>query len=301
MMTSNLDGMATIKTIKATAPKSANMPNEDSVHCLNSLIAVSDGAGGCGNFSDRWSKYITEHIPSSPITNFESLIDWYEPIACDFYDWADAEADKIGGPGALKFYEEGSCATLASVWINVDQASWVTYGDSVVFVYDQKSGVLKHSPISLLDFAESPFLLNCNEVSLVESAANFGSFDISDTSIVFAASDALSHYLIATYYAEHHDEYSKDLKNSLDANTYNSNAVSAIISKNENFAFALEKIVRASEEGLFSMLVNQLQNEGVLANDDFSFVAVYKGCSKVETDSKIKLPRKLKKKLRKNR
>lgn len=290
-----------MRSYKATAPKSASMPNEDSVYCSESLIAVSDGAGGCGNYSDKWSRYIVDHLPSSPIQTFRDLLEWYEPVACDFYDWADTESERNGGPGALKFYEEGSCATIASIWMNGGKASWLAYGDSVVFAYDRETGVLQHSPISLLDFAEPPFLLNCNEVSLVESASKIGSFHVSRSTALFVASDALSHYLIATYYAEHFEEYAEQLKSALDANTYNSNAVSMILNKRESFDTALNRIIQAAEEGIFSMLTTQLQKEGVLVNDDFSFAIALNDDTSAKVDRNGKLIRKLKKKLRKQK
>ena len=37
-----------------TIEKEWNIPNEDAVIAKDSLIAVSDGAGGGGVFADRW-------------------------------------------------------------------------------------------------------------------------------------------------------------------------------------------------------------------------------------------------------
>ena len=53
-----------------------------------------------------------------------------------------------------KFYNEGSCATVAAAWqTNDDECRWIAYGDSVVSHYNRHTGLLEHSFPRLADFS----------------------------------------------------------------------------------------------------------------------------------------------------
>ena len=41
--------------------------NEDAAIARDNMIAVSDGAGGGGLFAERWSRYLLDNLPESPI------------------------------------------------------------------------------------------------------------------------------------------------------------------------------------------------------------------------------------------
>ena len=66
--------MSDFKTLKKFTD---NIPNEDSCHVQDDMIAISDGAGGCGVFASDWSKYLVEQISlrsnENPIVNFEEF------------------------------------------------------------------------------------------------------------------------------------------------------------------------------------------------------------------------------------
>ena len=51
-----------------TIAKENGIPNEDAVIAKDSLIAVSDGAGGGGVFADQWSKYLVDKLPKLLLT-----------------------------------------------------------------------------------------------------------------------------------------------------------------------------------------------------------------------------------------
>ena len=54
--------------------------NEDAVIARENIIAVSDGAGGGGLFAARWSKYLLNHLPSTPISSADELDAWIRYI-----------------------------------------------------------------------------------------------------------------------------------------------------------------------------------------------------------------------------
>ena len=117
-----------------------NIPNEDSFCKSDNLIAVSDGAGGCGLFAREWSKYLIRHIPKKRvITCFAEFDKWVDGIWEAFYNEYEAVAKAGDGIFLSKFYNEGSCATVAAAWrVSDSECRWVAYGDSVVFHYNRR-------------------------------------------------------------------------------------------------------------------------------------------------------------------
>ena len=111
--------------------------NEDSFWQSERCVAVSDGAGGCGLFANKWSEYLIEKLPKDqPITTFSELDAWVDGIWESFYDEHEEEAKEADGILLNKFYNEGSCATIASAWFTKHgECRWMAYGDSVVFHY----------------------------------------------------------------------------------------------------------------------------------------------------------------------
>lgn len=111
-----------------------NIPNEDSFCKSDNLIAVSDGASGCGLFVREWSKYLLRHIPRKrAITSFVEFDAWVDGIWEAFYNEYEAVAKVGDGIFLNKFYNEGACATVAAAWrVSDEECRWVVYGDSVV-------------------------------------------------------------------------------------------------------------------------------------------------------------------------
>ena len=138
-----------------TIPKEWDIPNEDAVIAREDAIAVSDGAGGGGVFADLWSKYLVEHLPEKPIKSYQAFDKWIDSIWEPFYNDCEKKAKKEGGMLLNKFYDEGSFATLVAVW---KTGEWISYGDSVAFCYNCKSGILQHSFTRLVDFNNPPYL-----------------------------------------------------------------------------------------------------------------------------------------------
>lgn len=248
--------------------------NEDAALARAGMIAVSDGAGGGGVFAERWSQYLLDHLPDTPIRQAEELDNWINEIWEPFYNQCEADAQQLGGLLLDKFYDEGSFATLAAVWKTVDgECFWISFGDSVAFHYNQRSKLLEHSFGKIGDFDQPPYLINCKD-ELNPTGFRCGTFKTDSNSIVFAASDALAHYVLMMYEVAHRNRFAEEL-----------NEAEAHHSKNENYikqakAFpprsferdVLQKLQHSTgHKANFVRHLQGLIHKGVLAHDDYSF------------------------------
>ena len=247
--------------------------NEDAVIARKELIAVCDGAGGGGVFAERWSQYLVDHLPDKPIKNYKAFDKWIDGIWEPFYNDCEEEAKKIGGLFLNKFYDEGSFATLVAVW---KDDIWISYGDSVVFCYNQKTKELQHSFTRLADFNNPPYLINCKD-PLNEDGFRNGKFNVDKNSIVFAASDTLAHYILMMYEVANRAMFADELHEAIDAQTKNSNFVKAAMTLN-NIDFEKDVVVKLMNCSTWPFLQNHikgLKKKGLIGHDDYSFVILY--------------------------
>lgn len=246
--------------------------NEDAIKNSPELIAVSDGAGGGGIFADKWSQYLLQNIPDSPFSSFECMDKWLDSIWEEFYKQYEKEAQQLESIELLKFYDEGSFATLAAIWIKDDTGGdWMTYGDSAVFCYNIQTKELKTSIENLTNFNNPPFLISCSE-PLESTGFKSGVFKNIQGCILFCASDALAHYILASYFAS----YSKDkisMEEAISVKSKNSNYIKAIL-QYERLDFekeVLHKLIRCSKnKANFNKHMEKLQRDGKIAIDDYS-------------------------------
>ena len=146
---------------------------------------------------------------------------WIEDIWETFYNDCEESAKQEGGMLLDKFYDEGSFATLAAIWKeNNETFRWFTYGDSVVFHYNRNTKILEHSFTNLADFTQPPYLINCKD-ELNPLGFKSGTFQTNDCSILFAATDALSHYILMMYEVSQKDEYKMELQNAINNHSKN--------------------------------------------------------------------------------
>ena len=242
--------------------------NEDAAKATEKWIAVSDGAGGGGVFADLWSKYLVDHLPDEPITDYQAFDAWIDSIWEPFYNDCEEKAKQEGGMLLNKFYDEGSFATLVAVW---GDGRWISYGDSVAFCYDKKTGVLQHTFGRIVDFNNPPYLINCKDPS-DEKGFKCGKFKMDNDCIVFAASDALAHYILMMYEVAQREKYAEELQEAIDAQTKNSNFINTAM-RLRKIDFA-EKVIRKLEnckyENLFSSHIGGLKRWGFIGHDDYS-------------------------------
>lgn len=249
--------------------------NEDAAIALDSMVAVSDGAGGGGVYAERWSAYLVSHLPETPIVTFEELDSWIEQIWEPFYNDCEESAKLEGGMLLDKFYDEGSFATLAAIWkLDNDTYRWISYGDSVVFHYDKTSGKLEHSFTELADFNAPPYLINCKD-ELNPKGFRSGIFKSCGNSIIFAASDTLSHYILMMYEVFENEGYKEELLEAINARSKNSafikNAMN--IKKLDFEKEVLNKLMNCRNWLNMKRHINSLAKRGLIGFDDYSFVA----------------------------
>ncbi len=245
-----------------------NLVNEDAAIANDRMIAVSDGAGGGGVFADLWSKYLVEHLPDKPISDYQAFDKWIDGIWEPFYNDCEEKAKTEGGMLLNKFYDEGSFATLVAVWRN---GQWISYGDSVAFCYDRKTGKLQHSFGRIVDFNHPPYLVNCKDPS-DEKGFKFGRFEMNDDCIIFAASDALAHYILMMYELAHKDWFAEELQEATDAQTKNSNLIrTAMRLRKVDFAKdVIQKMQNCQYQQQFTAHIARLRKMGIIALDDYS-------------------------------
>ena len=249
--------------------------NEDSFFSSEQCIAVSDGAGGCGLFANEWSLYLIEHLPKEqPITSYQELDEWVDGIWEPFYNEHEERAKSGDGILQNKFYNEGSCATVAAAWMSADaECRWMAYGDSVVFHYSRKTETLEHSFTKLSDFSNPPRLVSCKD-PLEEAGFRSGVFSLDDSSIVFAASDALSHYILMMYELSKCLDYREELAEEYMKQSGNSQLLKTAESIKFDFEKdVIDRLLEASEsECSFRRFIEELYGKGVIDMDDFTFV-----------------------------
>ena len=241
--------------------------NEDAALAKTGLIAVSDGAGGGGLFADKWSKYLVEHLPDEPITDYPAFDKWIDGIWEPFYNDCEKKAQKEGGMLLNKFYDEGSFATLVAVW---NGGEWMSYGDSVAFCFDRDTGGLQHSFGRIVDFNHPPYLINCKDPS-DEKGFRSGTFTINPNCVVFAASDALAHYILMMYEVTHKEQFTEELQEAVAAQTKNSSFIDmALGMKKVDFEERIEKIVNCKNSWNLKQHLQSLRNKRLIAHDDYS-------------------------------
>lgn len=269
-----------MKARNVSIPKFGEKINEDAVFARNKLIAVSDGAGGGGVFADQWSKYLVNNLPDEPIRNFSEFDNWLDGIWEQFYNEHEELAKAQGGLFLNKFYDEGSFATLVAVWkVSETECRWISYGDSVAFCYDRAKGELQHSFTKLADFNNPPYLINCKD-PLDEKGFRCGTFKTSKTSVVFCASDALSHLILMLYETwlktNGSYRYNKEIEDAINAQTRNSQYVKLSLGLNPDFDAKMKYFLRLSkrEVEFQSGMNNHRDKLKLVANDDYSLAVM---------------------------
>ena len=166
-----------------------------------------------------------------------------------------------------KFYDEGSFATIVAVWNN---GQWIGYGDSVAFCYNKKTGELQHSFTSLSDFNNPPYLINCKD-PLNPIGFRPGKFDVVTTSVLFAASDALAHYILLMYEVAHRDVFQNELQEAVNAQTRNSDYIKAAMGATRvDFEDVIKKLPLCNNQGNFRKHLQSLRKKGLIGHDDYS-------------------------------
>ena len=195
--------------------------NEDAVFISDDKkrLALSDGAGGTGVEAHRWSRYLLEKLPETAIKSFDELSAWQDTIWQSYFDTIQTDLEN-NAPHALdKFFTEGSSATLISVWLEgkgkTKKAHILSYGDSVICLFREKTKEIKTNIQDLSVFLESPFLLNSNDLPVEHGI--YETWDIKKGDVLLIASDTIGQFILSSYYilqkAEKHEKIFEVIKN----------------------------------------------------------------------------------------
>lgn len=247
--------------------------NEDAALAREELIAVSDGAGGGGLFAERWSAYLLSHLPDAPICSADELDVWIGDIWEPYYNQCEEDAKQLGGLSLDKFYDEGSFATLVAVWkVSDSECQWMAFGDSVAFCYNYRTKQLEHSFSALADFDEPPYLINCKD-ELLKKGFRKGTFPIDSDSVVFVASDALSHYILMMYEVANRNRYEQELEQAESNQSKNGNYIKTAkaIKRIDFEKDVMSKLINTiGHQPNFRRHINSLTEKGLIAYDDYS-------------------------------
>lgn len=166
--------------------------SEDHLRQERNLNSVADGAGGTGILCGEWAEYVLSHLTDNAILSFDSFLKLFENFAEKFVE--QHEPRLIRDSFQLrKFYSEGSACTLAALWVEGDQAHWLTYGDAHVFHITATA--FESAPFqSRGQFSRGTHLLNWNAMPDPDGFKS-GTFDLLESSTLLLATDEISKHI----------------------------------------------------------------------------------------------------------
>ena len=115
------------------------------------------------------------------------------------------------------------------------------------------------------DFSNPPRLVSCKD-PLEEEGFRCGDFDLDESSVVFAASDALSHYIMMMYELTKIKEYGEELAEEYLKVSGNSQLLkTAETMKFDFWKDVLQSLLDATlSDSLFEQYLKKLNSEGIL-------------------------------------
>lgn len=258
--------------------------NEDAVWVLEDKkrFFLSDGAGGTGVEAHRWSRYLLDKLPEMPIKSFDALSAWQDGIWQTYFDKIEADL-KNNAPDALdKFYTEGSSATLIGVWLEGKgkgkKAHILSYGDSVVCLYREKTKEIFTNITDLSVFLESPYLLNSNDAP--NEHGFYDTWSIKKGDVLLLASDTIGQFLLGSLLLLQELEKHTAFFDKIRASPQRFAAVFQELEKYyEHDAKAWQTVLSELFECLeseekFRAYTETLRNFGILGLDDYSVIGV---------------------------
>ncbi|MBR8773818.1 hypothetical protein IX306_000932 [Porphyromonas levii] len=270
--------VSTRLNVKASVAKLGEQTqNEDYSFVSDSCIVLSDGAGGCGLYADKWSQYLVDQMDKKkPVLSYEQLDSWVDGIWEPFYKQYEELAMQSDAMLLKKFYNEGSCATVVAAWITPqNECHWITYGDSVLFYYCRNTGKLWYSFGKLADFEQNPYLISSKDPMMPEGYKG-GTFNVEAGSIIFAASDALSHFIMMMYQVSKWSEYKEQLEELL--TEYSTTSAMIQVARAMNYDFYKDVLAplldRAKSNEAFEKHMWRLHNDDLLDHDDYTIAYI---------------------------
>ena len=114
-------------------------------------------------------------------------------------------------------------------------------------------------------------------ITLEEEGFKNGEFVLDDSSIVFVASDALSHYILMMYELAHCKEFGEELAEEYLKQSGNSQLLKTAETLRSNFKNdVIDKLLQTSDTQLaFEEYLKELYHQGVIDMDDFTICWMY--------------------------
>ncbi len=251
--------------------ESSERENEDSVDFIDDdeqiISAISDGAGGVGLLSSKWSKCIVENFIKKQPTK-ASIDDWLGEFSHSFS--SDKQFNDVFKK--TKFRKEGSFASLCGAVINKNSNKIysISYGDSMLLHFDKDWSLKYRNPnIYLSDFSKFPHLLNWKDIAKSNLTTEENSdFDVEDKLIL--ASDGLAFMLLSIYLLQDTTKkYDQEINLMLekpDLNHY-------YFEKLKNSDYKISDVVKDLCSD-FETNIKIFYDNNCLTNDDYSFVFI---------------------------
>ena len=259
--------------VQSIAKRDGDYPSENQDFAHPDLWALSDGAGGTGFYAAEWAEYLCQKLPEIPFESKEAFSGWFEEIRVPFFTQKRAEAT-LSFPDILEDYDrEGSSATLAVVWpLEGNHVRVLSYGDSMVFLFDAAGKLKRRTIPRLVQFTENPFLLNSNEPLLPEQLL-WETWTIDPTDTLIMASDALSQWILIQY-ALHTPELLPEIDETLATPYGLGNLIircQEAHDSSSNFLPVLSRLNEACQsKNNFANFTRDLFQKGQLALDDYT-------------------------------
>jgi serine/threonine protein phosphatase PrpC len=260
--------------------------NQDAVLAAAGYCALSDGAGGSGFVNEHWSRCLCDALPDVAFTDVAAFEIWYEKVRLEFFE---EHLLRIDGAKNARYRRHGSYATLVAAWQTGEQLQVLSYGDSGLFLFD-KTGELKYRNINnLMDFTESPYLLNTVS-PIIPQALLLENLSIASGDMLVLASDAVSQWIL-TQYLLRKAKTDNDVANNVE-NTANNEAqaeIAAVLASPYNLGNLVENCEKSLSTDSFLNILQKMEaclatetafkaccydkyNRAEMANDDYTLL-----------------------------
>ena len=263
-------GRSIVKSNNDVFEKGIQRANEDYWDYKNKVVAISDGAGGVGIMADKWAQELVDNIPNVPFKSPKDIDTWVSGFWEAFYEkYSKVLADD---PWEIKkFEDEGSLATLSAIWeVGENEFIYQSYGDSALFIYNNKTGVLKiqDNIESINYFGTHPYLINWKTEEHTPEGFYEQKISLKEDEELILATDGIAMYLFGAYMM-----YSKSKADEVTESKMLK--ILEYLSDNpiEDFKEFISEFKNSLvSEKIFKAFTDDLYNNKFLTNDDYTLV-----------------------------
>ncbi|NOX48743.1 MAG: DUF4433 domain-containing protein [Chlorobi bacterium] len=247
------------------------------------LCVVADGTKNKGILSGEWASHLCSKTPFEPITTLKGFKLFVDTVWEGFYEETKA---KIKDGFELQAFEgRGSFSTYAACWFRQEKEKtffrWLSYGNSVVLVYNTKTDELFVPQYggSLVGFLKNKGLINWKEDTLEnEYFLSEPEQELTKHTKIILATDAMAEHLVLSYLIirSKEDEYWETLSGLMQSDKKLSN----LLFNNRgaydfnSFDEVLEKWEKEISNNSLASYVGLLQQQNKIARDDLSLQVI---------------------------